>query len=204
MSIMEYNGGAVVAMTGKDCVAIASDMRFGQQFQTIATSKPKVYAMGDRVLLGLTGLATDTQTVYEKLKFRTNTYKLREEREISPQALAALTSNLLYERRFGPYFVEPVVAGLDEHGKPYLNAMDLIGAGCEAADFVVAGTCSESLFGMCESLWKPELEAEDLFETIGQALLSALDRDCLSGWGGVVILLTKDKIVTREIKGRYD
>ena len=28
-SIMEYNGGCVLAMKGKNCVSIASDLRFG-------------------------------------------------------------------------------------------------------------------------------------------------------------------------------
>jgi len=31
MSIMAYNGGCVVAMKGKECVAIATDHRFGIQ-----------------------------------------------------------------------------------------------------------------------------------------------------------------------------
>lgn len=31
MSIMAYNGGCVVAMAGKDCVAIGTDHRFGIQ-----------------------------------------------------------------------------------------------------------------------------------------------------------------------------
>lgn len=31
MSILEYNGGCVVAMAGKECVAIASDRRLGVQ-----------------------------------------------------------------------------------------------------------------------------------------------------------------------------
>lgn len=39
---MEYNGAAVVAMTGKDCVAIASDLRYGVQQLTLASNKPKV------------------------------------------------------------------------------------------------------------------------------------------------------------------
>lgn len=61
----------------------------------------------------------------------------------------AMMQNLLYERRFGPYFVEPVIAGLDPTTKePYICALDLIGCGCEPADFVVSGTCSESLYGM--------------------------------------------------------
>jgi len=35
--------------------------------------------------------------------------------------------------------------------------MDLIGAPLLATDTVVAGTCSEALYGMAESLWKPDL-----------------------------------------------
>lgn len=62
--------------------------------------------------------------------------------------------------------------------------MDLIGAGCFAKDFVVAGeSSSEALYGMCESLYRKDLEPEDLFETISQSLMSAVDRDALSGWG---------------------
>jgi len=32
-------------------------------------------------------------------------------------------------------------------------------------------------------------EPEELFETISQALLSSVDRDCLSGWGGHVYVV---------------
>jgi len=206
MSILEYNGGAVVAMVGKECVAIASDTRFGIQAQTLATNKSKIYKVHDRCFLGLAGLATDNQTLYEKLKFRTNLYKLREEREIKPSVLANLVSSLLYERRFGPYFVEPVVCGLEgPNNKPFICAMDLIGAGLFAEDFVLCGsTSSEALYGMCESLYKPNMEPDDLFETISQCLLSAVDRDAMSGWGAEVQIITKDGVLTRQLKGRQD
>ena len=60
--------------------------------------------------------------------------------------------------RFGPYFVEPVIAGLDtKTGEPYIATMDLIGCPMETKDFVVGGTCTEQLYGMCESLWRPDL-----------------------------------------------
>ena len=39
---MQLNGGSVVAMVGKDCVAIASDLRLGNQALTIATNFEKV------------------------------------------------------------------------------------------------------------------------------------------------------------------
>lgn len=59
----------------------------------------------------------------------------------------AMVQNLLYERRFGPYFVEPVIAGLDENNKPYVYSFDLIGAVTEPDSFVASGTCEESLYG---------------------------------------------------------
>lgn len=44
---------------------------------------------------------------------------------------------------------------------------------------------------MAESLWEPDLPAEDLFETISQTLLNAVDRDAYSGWGAVVWIIEK-------------
>ena len=55
----------------------------------------------------------------------------------------------------------------------------------------MSGTASEKLFGMAESLWEPDLPAEDLFETISQTLLNAVDRDAYSGWGAVVWIIEK-------------
>ena len=61
---MSYNGGTVVAMAGKNCVAIASDKRFGIQYSTVSMDFPKIFEMGPHLYLGLAGLATDVQTVY--------------------------------------------------------------------------------------------------------------------------------------------
>ena len=41
-SIMDHNGGSVIAMVGKDCVAIASDLRLGAGAMTIAMNFEKV------------------------------------------------------------------------------------------------------------------------------------------------------------------
>ncbi|CAG8446221.1 9589_t:CDS:2, partial [Dentiscutata heterogama] len=183
---MSYNGSAVVAMVGKNCVAIAADRRLGVQLMTVSTDFRKIFPATGKCYIGLAGLATDVQTLSEKFRFKINMYKLREEREIEPRTLSNMVASTLYERRFSPYFVEPVIAGLDKNNQPFICTMDLIGCNDISQDFVVAGTASDSLFGMCESLWEPDLEPEDLFETISQALLNAVDRDCLSGWGAVV------------------
>lgn len=201
---MEYNGAAIVAMVGKNCVAIAADRRLGAQLMTVSTNFQKIFPATDKCYIGLAGLATDVQTLGEKFRFKINMYKLREEREIEPRTLSRLVSTTLYEKRFSPYYVEPVIAGLDKNNQPFICGMDLIGCSDASRDFVVSGTASDSLFGMCESLWEPDLEPEDLFETISQSILNAVDRDCLSGWGAVVHVITPERVITRNLKARMD
>eukprot|EP00918_Siedleckia_nematoides_P009799 GHVU01021430.1.p2 GENE.GHVU01021430.1~~GHVU01021430.1.p2 ORF type:complete len:189 (+),score=41.37 GHVU01021430.1:86-568(+) len=160
--------------------------------------------MTDSCIVGLAGLATDVQTVYGQLRFRLNLYKLREARAMKPQVVSHLVSSMLYGRRFGPWFVSPVVAGLDEDATPVLAAFDFIGAACNAKDFVVSGTASEQLYGACESFWRPDMTSDELFETLSQCMLCAVDRDCLSGWGATVHIITPTQVLTRTIKGRMD
>jgi 20S proteasome subunit beta 3 len=105
--------------------------------------------MTDKVLLGLTGLATDVQSVSQLLRFKLNMYRLKEvrgricsmsmlmnmpnfsafgqERDMKVQTFTHLLSSTLYEKRFGPWFTEPVIAGLTEDNKPFISGMDLIG-----------------------------------------------------------------------------
>jgi len=205
---MQYNGSGMICMTGKNCVAIASDMRYGVQQQTLADNMKKVFRIHDKLYVGLAGLATDMQTIAQKLNFRHKLYELREERVMKPKVFASMLSSMLYEKRFGPWFIEPVVAGLedtkDEKNVPFITAMDLIGAPVVTNDFVVGGTCNEQLYGVCEAMYRPNLEPEDLFETSSQCLLAAVDRDCLSGWGAIVHVITPTEVITRELKSRKD
>jgi 20S proteasome subunit beta 3 len=202
---MSYNGGALVAMKGKDCVAIATDRRYGVQLQTIGLDAEKIFPIAPKLFIGLSGLATDIQTVHQRLKFRTNVYELRENRPVRPKVLCSMVSNFLYEHRFGPYFVEPVVAGLDpKTNEPYICSFDLLGCENQPSDFVVAGTCEDQLYGMCESLYEPDLSPDDLFETISQALVNACDRDAISGWGAKVYMIEKDKVTIKKLRTRMD
>ena len=52
-----------MAMKGKNCVAIAGDLRFGIQAQTVAMNFNKIFEMGPHLYIGLAGLATDVLTV---------------------------------------------------------------------------------------------------------------------------------------------
>ena len=199
------NGAGSLAMAGDHCVAIASDKRLGLKMQTISTNFQRVFQMNDRIFLGLSGLATDILTVHEKLRFEVNLLELREEREIDPIRFKNLVASTLYEKRFGSYYVQPVIAallpGTDE---PYLATSDSIGAFATPVDFAVGGTCEESLYGVCEALWKPGMNPDQLFEVCSKCFMAAIERDAVSGWGGVVTVITPDKIIEREIKTRMD
>ncbi len=52
-------------MIGKKCVAISADTKLGVQFQGVSQNFQKVFKIQDNILMGLSGLATDIQTLYE-------------------------------------------------------------------------------------------------------------------------------------------
>jgi 20S proteasome subunit beta 3 len=191
-------------MAGKNCVGICSDLRLGAQAQTIAMNFEKVFPVSEKLYIGLTGLASDVLSLKQLLAFRSNMYKLREHRELKPESFSALVSTMLYEKRFGPWFCEPVIAGLDENNKPFLSGMDLIGAPVFTDDFVVSGTCTSNLHGTCEAMYRKDMDPENLFEVLSQCLLASMDRDALSGWGAVVHIITADGVITRHLKTRQD
>jgi 20S proteasome subunit beta 3 len=205
MGWRSQNGSAVLAMTGDQCVAIAADRRFSVQMLTVATDCEKIFQINDRIFLGLAGMITDVQTVHEQLRFDVNLLELREERQIEPEKFAALVKSLLYKHRFGAYHVEPVIAGLDPVGNvPFLASSDMIGSLSEDENFSLAGTASEELYGTCESMWRPGMNPDELFECIAKCLVASVERDSLAGWGGIVHIITPDQIITKEIKTRVD
>ena len=66
-------------------------------------------------------------------------------------------STFLALSSFGPYFIDPIVAGLDADGTPLVASADLIGCPMIPEDFVVGGTANEQLYGICEALYRPNL-----------------------------------------------
>ena len=142
------------------------------------------------------------------MKFKMNMFKLKEGREMKASTFSKLVATTLYEKRFGPYFVSPVVCGLDKvsetEWKPSICTYDSIGYREHSDIFEVAGTGSEFLQGVCETFYKPNMEADQLEEVVANCLLSALDRDSLSGWGAYIYVLTPGEIKVKALKTRMD
>ena len=229
------NGGSILAMAGKGCVAVAVDKRFGSGPQTIASNPRHVLAPNPSLLVAFTGLDGDVRSLSEELSVqisakmgRISGFGFEDEedgcsdgddsavvtdpspssRRITPRSMAALTSHILYGRRQSPYFVEPIVAGLEKVAmlrepsddatqvapryycyRPFLCSHDVIGAQSKSHSFVCSGAASKSMHGTAEALWQPGLEPEELVRVCGRAFLSALERDCLSGYGAIIYLI---------------
>jgi 20S proteasome subunit beta 3 len=155
--------------------------------------------VSERVLWGGGGLYADVLSLGGTLKFHANLYELREGRPMGPRTVSRVLANLLYKARFSPFFLEPIVAGLDNEGKPYICSSDCIGAVDKEKPWAAVGTAASEFTGMAETVWRPDLADEELFDTVSQCALAALDRNALSGWGAVVHVVNKDGIVSRKI-----
>ena len=196
---LSYNGSGIVAMVGKNCVAVGTDTRLGVGFQTVATNSQKVFLMQDDILLCITGLASDIQTFYKKMRLKLNMYRLRENRDMKARTFASLVGTTLYEHRFGPFFIFPVVVGLQD-GKPVICGYDYIGTQADTEGFITIGTAGENFLPLCESYFKEGLEAEELEDIVSNVLVSGCDRDILSGLGGQVYLMTEEKVTIKCLK----
>ena len=210
-SPLTLNGGSVLAMAGKNCVAVAVDKRFGSGPALVQIAPPKLLVASPRLMVACTGLQTDVQSLQQDVSAqiaRTFSRGLgfrSEKQTIPPRALAMLTSHILYNRKNAPYYVEPLVIGLEAEKteritdeetsvilRPYLCSFDMIGARSQSDSFVCAGAASKSLHGTAEALWKKDASPEELVQLCGEAFLSALERDCLSGYGALVYLVSAD------------
>ena len=54
-------------------------------------------------------------------------YRIKENINLTPKLFISLVASTLYEHRWGPYFVSPIVVGLDEKGNSHVANYDSIG-----------------------------------------------------------------------------
>jgi 20S proteasome subunit beta 3 len=201
---MDYNGGTVVVMGGKDCFAIASDFRLGLDNMTLNNKTPKIFKIHEKLFLGTIGLLGDISTLRQILEFKNSIFTLRNSKKISPFCFSNMLSNLLYENRFSPFLVETILIGFDERMDLLIESKDMIGASSFSPNFSSIGSSAENLYGLCEVFWRPEMNKDELFVAISNCLILALNRNCISGWGGIVHLVTNEGITTKLIKTRMD
>jgi 20S proteasome subunit beta 3 len=201
---MESQGGSVIAMKGKDCVAIASDLGFHSDRYIKGTNTPKVFKIHDKLFIGFSGLLGDISSIKQILENEVLNFLLKENRYPEHFELTNILSYLLYRNRFSPFYTEPILAGIDKNGNPVISSMDVIGATSNSSKFSVSGSCSKGLYGTCESLWKPNMSEKELFQVISKCINFASNRDCLNGWGANIFIIKKNETVCKKLEFRID
>jgi proteasome beta subunit len=84
-------------------------------------------------------------------------------------------------RNYQPYFVELLVAGVDEQGA-HIYTADMSGA-IIGEDFASSGSGSPIAYGVLESLYHKDITNENAKEIASKAVAAAMERDPGSGNG---------------------
>ncbi|WUR03743.1 proteasome subunit PSB3 (PSB3) [Vairimorpha necatrix] len=202
--ISQHYGGSLLAMIGKSSVAFLSDKRLGSGPISVSKNFTKIYSLTPRLFFGFTGLVSDGEMLFKKIRKNYNLFVQDNNKDMEPSELSNMISYILYQKRLQPYYVAVIVCGMTLDKKPYASSMDCIGAMKETSEFVTSGTASKNLMGLSEALFYPEMEDEDLFTTSVQTFLNSSDRDTFGGMGFECLLINPEGYKRREFVGRCD
>ncbi|KAG6004194.1 hypothetical protein E4U21_001335 [Claviceps maximensis] len=124
-------GTSVVAMKFKDGVVIAADNLASYGSLARFTNVKRLRPFANASVIGFSGDISDMQYLDRHLTdlALTEAYDSPDSTRLSAANLHRYLSKLLYRRRskFDPLWNHLLVAGLDDHGAPFLAAADLLG-----------------------------------------------------------------------------
>lgn len=139
-------------------------------------------------------------------------YKHEHLKSISTPATAQMLSTILYHKRFFPYYISNVLAGLDQDGKGVVFSYDPIGH-CARVKFHASGSAGPLLqplldnqigLGNQENADTSPIPLERALEVCKDAFISAKERDVQIGDGVNIKIITKDGIKLDYLKLRVD
>lgn len=172
----------------------------------------KLCTLTSQVVLASCGNWCDSDTLTSILKTRVKQYSdTHENREISLNAVAQLMSTMMYSRRFFPYYVSNILAGIYE-GKGYVYSYDPIGH-CERHTYRAGGSSSALLqpildnqIGLKNMAEKPTtpLTVDRAVDFVTDAFISAAERDIYTGDGVLISIVTEAGVEQRRVALRKD
>ncbi len=197
------DGGTVVAVRGKGFVVMASEKRLSYNGFVLSKATRKIHVVHDRVGIGFVGLHGDAQAIVKILRGEAHYYKLQMGYDMSVRALAKLLSNILYSYKLIPFYVETIVAGIDDKGS-HVYVLDPVGSLIED-DYAAIGTGGPIAIGVIEPEYRPDISVEEAEKLVVKAVRQAILRDAVSGDGiDVLVIREGEKPVLRSIVFRRE
>lgn len=129
---------------------IASDSRLSAGYSIYTRDQSKLFKLSDKCILGSGGCWCDILTFTRFLEARMKMYLHEHHKPMSTPAVAQLIVTMLYHKRFFPYYISNILAGLDEEGKGCIYSYDPVGH-CERVQYRSGGSGSALLQPLLDS-----------------------------------------------------
>jgi 20S proteasome subunit beta 6 len=208
------NGGTVVAISGKNFVVIASETRLSSGYSVYTREQTKLFQLTSKTVLGSTGCWCDALTFAKVIETRVKNYLFEHNKPMSTPACAQLISTMLYYKRFFPYYISNIVAGLDEDGCGAVYSYDPVGH-FERHTYRAAGSSCTLIQPFLDNLvggknkvgvtpGSVELSLEDTIKIVKDVFISAGERDIYVGDHVDIRVITTDGIQQMRFNLRRD
>ncbi len=191
MAELKYlKGTTTVGIVCSDGVVVAADTRATMGDYISNSNVRKVFKIDNTLALTIAGGVGDAQDLIRVLKAQNEMYKMNENRSMSPKAAASLLSIILQQNKMFPYYVQLMVAGMDE-SDPQIYVLDPFGGSTEESTFSVTGSGTELAAGYLEEAYKKSITTKEAVKNAAKAIAVASKRNSATGDGAIVAVITK-------------
>jgi proteasome beta subunit len=191
MTAMYMPGATAVGITFNDGVVIASEKRIAYGNFLVSKTTKKTFPLTDKVGAACAGLVADMQILTLQIRALTKIRKMELKRDVPPNSVAKMISNLMYERRFYPLLTQVIVGGIID--KPAIYTLDPLGS-VLPDEYAAVGTGAEMALGVLDPQFKEGMSEKDAVDLAIRSIKAATMRDSFSGDGIDVLVITKQGI----------
>ena len=188
-------GTTTVGITCEDGVVFASERRASMGNLVAHKVAEKIFKIDNHIAATIAGSVAGAQSLMKIISAETALYRLRNGKDISIEAAAAVSSNILHS---SPAYVQTLIGGVDETGAS-IYSLDAAG-GMIKDTFISTGSGSTFAYGVLEDRFHEDITVEEAKELALRAIKAATERDTYSGNGFLVAEVTKDgyKMLEKE------
>ncbi len=180
-----------VGITFEEGVVFASEKRIAFGNFLVSKSTKKTFEITPKVGATCAGLVADMQILSLQIAALAKIRKMELKREVPPNSVAKMMSNMMYERRYFPLLTQVIVGGVVD--KPVLYTLDPLGS-VLPDEYAAVGTGAEMALGVLDPQFKQNMTKDEAVDLAKKAVRSASLRDSASGDGLDIMVITKDGI----------
>lgn len=186
---MYMPGATAVGITFDTGVVFASEKRIAYGNFIVSKTTKKTFSLTDKVGATIAGLVADMQILVLQIKALAKVRKMELKRDVPPNSIAKMMSNLMYERRFFPLLTQVIVGGVVD--KPAIYTLDPLGS-VLPDEYAAVGTGAEMALGVLDQAFKAGMKEKEAVDLAVKSVKAAIMRDSFSGGGIDVLVITKD------------